>query len=64
MKQFLPKAKVIKLLLDSAHDAIPVYEYCRKHDIIPFIDLNASKRRPPVYKDDFTIDDDVPIGRE
>lgn len=28
MKQFLPEAVVTKLLLDSAHDAMPYYEYC------------------------------------
>ena len=65
MEQFLPEAKVKKLLLDSAHDAMPIYEYCRRHGIVPFIDLNADRGRPPVYKDDFTIGDDgVPICRE
>ena len=57
MIQFLPKAHVTKLLLDSAHDAMPYYEYCRDHGIVPFIDLNADRGRPPVYKDDFTIND-------
>ncbi len=65
MRQFLPEAKVTKLLLDSAHDAMLVYEYCRDYGIVPFIDLNADRERPPVYKDDFTIGDDgVPICRE
>ena len=65
MLQFLPEAHVSKLLLDSAHDAMAYYEYCRDHDIQPFIDLNGKGGRPPVYKDDFTIDDDgVPICRE
>ena len=65
MRQFLPEAKVTRLLLDSAHDAMPYYEYCRDHGIAPSIDLNADRGRPPVYKDDFTIGDDgVPVCRE
>jgi hypothetical protein len=40
MKQMLPEATVTKLLLDSAHDAMPYYDYCIKNNIAPFIDLN------------------------
>ena len=62
MLQFLPDVNVSKLLLDSAHDAMAYYEYCRDHDIKPFIDLNAGRGHPPVYKEDFTIGNDgVPI---
>lgn len=62
MKSFLPDFKVSKLLLDSAHDAMPYYEYCKRENITPFIDLNSKCGRPPVYKDDLTIDTDgVPI---
>lgn len=43
-KQFLPDAVVKKWILDSAHDAMPYYKYCRKHGIIPFIDLNLEAR--------------------
>ena len=51
-----------KLLLDSAHDAYPVYEYCRRENITPFIDLNPGHTGHFTYKDDFTIDKDgVPI---
>ena len=65
MKKFLPDVNVSKLLLDSAHDAMPYYLYCRKQHITPFIDLNGKGGKPPVYKDDFTIDDDgVPICKE
>ncbi len=65
MKQSLSEANVTKLLLDSAHDAMPYYEYCRDHGIVPFIGLNAGRGRPPVYKNDFTINDDgVPVCRE
>lgn len=51
MEQFLPEARVTKLLLNSAHDVMPVHGYCRRHDIVPFIDLNADRGRPPVCKD-------------
>ena len=36
----LPKFNIEKLLLYSAHDAYAVYEYCKREDITPFIDLN------------------------
>lgn len=62
MKNFLPEYNVTKLLLDSAHDAMPYYLYCKRADITPFIDLNGKGGRPPVYKNDFTIDKDgVPV---
>lgn len=62
MKQFLPEAKGTKPLPDSAHNAMPIYAYCRDLGIVPFIDLNADRGRPPVYKDDFIIGDDgVPV---
>lgn len=40
MKQMLPGADVKKLILDSAHDAMPYYEYCKENSITSFIDLN------------------------
>ena len=62
MKSFLPDYNVSKLLLDSAHDAMPYYQYCKCENITPFIDLNGKGGRPPVYKNDFTIDlDGVPV---
>ena len=62
MKQLLPDAVVKKLLLDSAHDAMPYYDYCKLHDITPFIDLNGKGGRPPVYKDDISLNKDgVPL---
>lgn len=62
MKAYLPEYRIEKLLLDSAHDAYPVYEYCRREGITPFIDLNSGHTGHFKYKDDFTIDDDgVPI---
>ena len=62
MKQMLPDAVVKKLILDSAHDAMPYYDYCKYNGITPFIDLNRKCGRPPVYKDDFTINSDgIPL---
>ena len=62
MKAYLPHHRIEKLLLDSAQDAYPVYEYCRKEGITPFIDLNPGHTGHFKYKDDFTIDDDgVPV---
>ena len=41
---------------------MPYYQYFKREGITPFIDLNGKGGRPPVYKNDFTIDKDgVPI---
>lgn len=65
MKSFLPELHVTKLLLDSAHDAMPYYQYCKREGITPFIDLNAKRGVKLPYKDDFTIGKDgVPICKE
>ena len=62
MKSFLPDFHVEKLLLDSAHDAMPYYLYCRRKGITPFIDLNEKRGIKEKYKDDFTIGKDgIPI---
>ncbi len=62
MKSYIPEFKIEKLLLDSAQDAYPVYEYCKRKGITPFIDLNPAHTGHFKYKDDFTIDvDGVPI---
>jgi len=62
MRAFLPDYQVNKLLLDSAHDAMPIYEYCKKNHITPFIDLNEKRGINVKYKDDFTIGNDcVPV---
>lgn len=61
-QSFLPDYHVRKWLLDSAHDAMPYYLYCRKHRITPFIDLNEKRGIKVKYKDDFTIGKDgVPV---
>ena len=62
LKNFLPEYNVTKLLLDSAHDAMPYYEYCKRAHITPFIDLNGKGGVKLPYKNDFTIGKDgVPI---
>ena len=62
MLDLMPDVKVSKILLDSAHDAHSLYEYFRKHSIVPFIDLNSKRGKPKKYKNDFLIGDDgVPI---
>lgn len=62
MKSFLPDFHVEKLLLDSAHDAMPYYLYCRQNGITPFIDLNEKRGIKEKYKDDFTIGKDgIPV---
>ena len=40
MKSFFPDYTVSKVLLDSAHDAMPYYQYFKRENITPFIDLN------------------------
>ena len=40
MKSFLPDYNISKVLLDSAHDAMPYYQYFKEKNITPFIDLN------------------------
>ena len=38
------------------------YQYFKRETITPFIDFNEKGGRPPIYKNDFTIDKDgVPI---
>ena len=57
MKAYFPKFRIEKLLLDAVHDAYPVYDYCRRENITPFIDLNPGHVGHFTYKDNFTIDD-------
>lgn len=40
MRAFLLDLKGRKWFLDSAHDTMPYYLYCRKKGILSFIDLN------------------------
>lgn len=58
MKAYLPEFNLEKLLLDSAMDAYPLYHYCQKNQIVPFIDLKKTNNGNYKYKDTFTIDPD------
>lgn len=55
MQAQLPYMNIEKLLLDSAHDSMPVYLYCKDHNITPFIDLNKRGADQFLYKNSFTI---------
>lgn len=62
MKSYLLELNIKKLLPDFAHDAYPVYDYCKRNDITHFIDLNPGNSGNCRYKDDFTIGQDgVPV---
>ena len=62
MKSFLPDFHVKKLLLDSAHDAMPYYLYCRDNGITPFIDINEKRGTKEIYKGEFTVGKDgIPV---
>ncbi len=62
MKSFLPEFNINKVLLDSAHDAMPFYEYFKRKNITPFIDLNEKRGIKVKYKNDFTLNKDgIPI---
>lgn len=62
MKSFLPQYMISKLLLDPAHDALPIYQYCCRQNIVPFIALNEKRGVKLKYKNDFTIGpDDIPV---
>jgi len=64
MKKCLPDVSVSKVILDSAHDAMPLYKYFKKESITPFIDLNWKAGAPVAYKSTFTVGKDgVPICR-
>lgn len=41
---------------------MPYYDYCKTTGITPFIDLNWKCGRPPIYKDDISINSDgIPL---
>lgn len=62
MRRLLPDFHPEKIILDSAHDAMPFYRYFKHEGITPFIDLNEKRGIKQKYKDDFTIGKDgVPI---
>ena len=50
MRSFLPEYSVSKVLLNSAHDAMPYYQYFKRENITSLIDLNRKGGRPPFTK--------------
>ena len=53
MKSFLPGYTVSEVLLDSAHNTMPYYQYFKRKNITPFININGKGGRPPCLKNDF-----------
>lgn len=48
--------------VDPAHDAMPIYEYCRRQSIVPFIALNEKWGVKLKYKNNFAIGPDgIPV---
>ena len=44
-RSFLPDMKTSSLLLDSAHDSMAMYQFCKQEKIKPFIDLNLGNTK-------------------
>lgn len=54
-----------KVLLDSAHDAMPIYRFFDKRKVIPLIDLNKRNLGKSTFKDDFSLSETgVPICKK
>ena len=61
-KQRFPDYTWSKMILDSAHDAMPIYEFLQSEQVIPFIDLNQRSTGQRKYKNDIAISaDGTPI---
>ena len=52
MINFLSHFHITKQLLDSAHNAMPIYKYCKRKGIVLFIDLNEKRGIKVKYKND------------
>lgn len=49
----------------SKHDTMPIYEYCKRENITPFIELNEKRSIKVKYKNGFTVaKDGIPICKE
>lgn len=55
MKAFLKEIHVKKVLLDSAHDAMAIYQFCQENSIAPIIDLNERGGVSFQYKGNYTV---------
>ena len=61
-RNLLPDLKPSALLLDSAHDSMAMYQYCRRENIVPFIDLNLGNTKKTVDYHGVTLGPDgVPV---
>ena len=61
-ERYYPDWRWKQVLLDAAHDALPIYRYFESKGTLPFIDLNQRKTGNNKYKDDITVSPDgVPI---
>ena len=59
------KNNISKLILDSAHDAMALYQYCKQVSITPFIDLNLKNGVNIQLENSFSVGKDgVPICKE
>ena len=62
MKAFIKDANITEALLDSAHDAMAIYEYCNDNSIASIIDLNERNGVNFKYKDCYTVGKDgIPV---
>ena len=61
-RSLLPDLKPRSLLLDSAHDSMAMYQYCKRENIVPYIDLNLGNTKKSSDYHDITIGPDgIPI---
>ena len=64
-RAYMPDLKPSALLLDSAHDSMAMYRFCRDQGITPYIDLNPGNTKSETEYDGITLDrDGVPICKE
>ena len=62
---FSPDLMPKQLLLDSAHDSMAMYEFCRKQHIQPFIDLNLGNSKKGEDYHGVTLGPDgIPVCKE
>ncbi|CAH1226434.1 hypothetical protein PAECIP111893_05341 [Paenibacillus plantiphilus] len=64
LRHWYPQWKLGEVILDSAHDSLPIYTLLEHDDVCAIIDLNL-RRSSKLVQDDFIIEKDgVPIGRK
>lgn len=62
MQAFLGEANVTEVLLDSAHDVMAIYKFCRENSITAIIDLNERGGINFKYKDTYDVGrDGIPV---